>query len=191
MESTNNILVATDVASRGLHIENVKYIINYDFPTQIETYVHRIGRTGRAGSTGTAYAFFTKKDFMLGAELAGILRRAGQEVPEDLQKYARLAESTKSGSAIGAWMGKGQLEEHKESQPAVVKEKVAVAPSLSLNEVARMLNSQTSNTPKPESKPQDPPPNPTVLQQPSLLIPPKPSVSTPSNAVTKKKWGKK
>lgn len=57
-----NILVATDVASRGLDIKNIKAVINYDFPTCIEDYVHRIGRTGRAGATGDSYTFFTRRD---------------------------------------------------------------------------------------------------------------------------------
>ena len=64
-----NILVATDVASRGLHVENIAAVINYDFPLQIEDYVHRIGRTGRAGAKGAAYSFFTKRNLMLAPKL--------------------------------------------------------------------------------------------------------------------------
>ena len=52
-----NILVATDVAARGLHIENISHVINYDLPYEPEHYIHRIGRTGRAGSTGTSISF--------------------------------------------------------------------------------------------------------------------------------------
>ncbi|MCG8563529.1 MAG: DEAD/DEAH box helicase, partial [Desulfobacterales bacterium] len=52
-----NILVATDVAARGLHIENISHVINYDLPYEPEHYVHRIGRTGRAGATGTSVSF--------------------------------------------------------------------------------------------------------------------------------------
>lgn len=50
---------ATDVAARGLDVPNVVAVINYDFPNGVEDYVHRIGRTGRAGATGEAYTFFT------------------------------------------------------------------------------------------------------------------------------------
>jgi len=71
-KTNKNILIATDIASRGLHIDNVKFIINYDFPKQIEDYVHRIGRTGRAGSKGTAYSLFTKKNFMLSPDLVKV-----------------------------------------------------------------------------------------------------------------------
>ena len=53
------ILVATDVAARGLDIPNVGAVVNYDFPNGIEDYVHRIGRTGRAGATGDSYTFLS------------------------------------------------------------------------------------------------------------------------------------
>ncbi len=52
-----NLLVATDVAARGLHIENISHVVNYDLPHEPEHYIHRIGRTGRAGSTGTSISF--------------------------------------------------------------------------------------------------------------------------------------
>ena len=55
----STLLVATDVAARGLDIPNVAAVINYTFPLTIEDYIHRIGRTGRAGRTGTAFAFVT------------------------------------------------------------------------------------------------------------------------------------
>lgn len=67
-----NILVATDVASRGLDIKDVKVVINYDFPSSIEDYIHRIGRTGRAGKTGDSFAFFTYKDSNMANDLIGV-----------------------------------------------------------------------------------------------------------------------
>jgi superfamily II DNA/RNA helicase len=57
-----SILVATDVAARGLHIENVTHVINYDIPRNPKDYVHRIGRTGRAGKEGDAITFVTQID---------------------------------------------------------------------------------------------------------------------------------
>jgi ATP-dependent RNA helicase RhlE len=56
-ERTLRVLVATDIAARGIDIDDLEYVFNYDLPNIPETYVHRIGRTGRAGAAGTAYSF--------------------------------------------------------------------------------------------------------------------------------------
>jgi ATP-dependent RNA helicase DDX5/DBP2 len=82
------LLVATDVAARGLDIKNIAYVVNYDFPGTVEDYVHRIGRTGRAGSTGTAYSFFTEDNARLASELAQMLQESQNEVPPALAQYA-------------------------------------------------------------------------------------------------------
>eukprot|EP01127_Copromyxa_protea_P009291 TRINITY_DN2177_c0_g1_i1.p1 TRINITY_DN2177_c0_g1~~TRINITY_DN2177_c0_g1_i1.p1 ORF type:complete len:659 (-),score=152.75 TRINITY_DN2177_c0_g1_i1:141-2000(-) len=74
------ILVATDVAARGLDVSNVKHVINYDLPTDVDDYVHRIGRTGRAGNEGLATAFFNDKNRNLSRDLVDILDECGQEV---------------------------------------------------------------------------------------------------------------
>ncbi|CAG2068438.1 unnamed protein product, partial [Timema podura] len=72
------ILVATDVASRGLDIMDVTHIFNVDFPRNIEEYVHRVGRTGRAGKTGEAISLFTREDWSQAHELIVILEEANQ-----------------------------------------------------------------------------------------------------------------
>merc|ERR1712061_426643 len=80
------ILVATDVAARGIDVKDIKYVINYDFPGQIEDYVHRVGRTGRAGATGSAYTFFTANKFRHARDLIRVLKEANQPVPQELEK---------------------------------------------------------------------------------------------------------
>jgi|LauGreDrversion4_1035100.scaffolds.fasta_scaffold25877_1 superfamily II DNA/RNA helicase len=82
-----SVLVATDVAARGLDIAGIDHVINYDFPTGeggAEEYVHRIGRTARAGATGTAHTLFTFADSRHAAALATLLADAGQPIPEGL-----------------------------------------------------------------------------------------------------------
>ena len=56
------VLVATDIAARGLDVKNIKTVINFECPKQIEAYIHRIGRAGRAGETGRAFSFLAAND---------------------------------------------------------------------------------------------------------------------------------
>merc|ERR1711953_691939 len=97
-EGKSPILVATDVASRGLDVKDIEYVINYDFPAQIEDYIHRVGRTGRAGATGSSYTFFTKDKFRHARELIDVLREASQPVPSELE---RLSDDAGGGGAEG------------------------------------------------------------------------------------------
>ena len=83
------VLIATDVAARGLDIKDVRAVINYDFPGNVEDYVHRIGRTGRAGATGNAYTFFTARDDRKAAPLVKLMEDAGQQVPDELRAMVR------------------------------------------------------------------------------------------------------
>ncbi|KIV98616.1 uncharacterized protein PV09_09608 [Verruconis gallopava] len=83
----SNLLVATDVAARGLDIPAVKVVINVTFPLTAEDYVHRIGRTGRAGQAGLAITLFTEHDKANSGALINILRAANQAVPDALLKF--------------------------------------------------------------------------------------------------------
>ncbi|KAG1138016.1 hypothetical protein G6F37_011006 [Rhizopus arrhizus] len=99
------IMVATAVAARGLDIANVSHVISYDLPTDIDDYVHRIGRTGRAGNTGLATAFFNRNNKNIVNDLISILSEANQEVPSFLESVAR---ETRSFSGRGGRGGRGR-----------------------------------------------------------------------------------
>lgn len=82
------ILVATAVAARGLDIPHVTHVINFDLPTDIEEYVHRIGRTGRMGNLGVATSFFNDKNRNIVRDLVELLSETNQEVPSWLESFA-------------------------------------------------------------------------------------------------------
>ncbi|XP_078176722.1 DEAD-box ATP-dependent RNA helicase 52C-like isoform X2 [Carex rostrata] len=82
-----SIMIATDVASRGIDVPNVAHVINYDFPKNIDSYVHRIGRTGRAGKSGLATAFFDHTNQSMAKELADVMEETKQEVPGWLLQF--------------------------------------------------------------------------------------------------------
>ncbi|XP_077574173.1 putative ATP-dependent RNA helicase DDX5 [Stigmatopora nigra] len=82
------ILIATDVASRGLDVEDVKFVINYDYPNSSEDYIHRIGRTARSQKTGTAYTFFTPNNMKQANDLISVLREANQAINPKLIQMA-------------------------------------------------------------------------------------------------------
>ena len=79
-EGMIDVLIATDVASRGLDVEHITHVINFDLPTDAENYVHRIGRTGRAGRAGSAISFVTPREV---GRLRGFSRRIGQPIPQE------------------------------------------------------------------------------------------------------------
>lgn len=109
------LLVATDVAARGWDIPNVKVVVNVTFPLTVEDYVHRIGRTGRAGAEGLAITLFTEHDKTLSGALINVLRAAGQDIPDDLLKFGSTVKK-KGHEAYGAFYkdaGEGEMKKAK------------------------------------------------------------------------------
>jgi len=104
------LMIATDVAARGLDVKDIKTVINFDFPSAIEDYVHRIGRTGRAGEKGTAITFFTAKDGKKAAALVDVLTQTDQQIPEELQRMAQYGGGPRAsgrGFGGGGYGGRG------------------------------------------------------------------------------------
>ena len=99
------IMIATDVASRGIDVNNIKVVINYDFPSDMETYVHRIGRTGRKTkqgyADGSAISFMTNDDYKHARKLCEIMQEAKQDVPPRLREIAQTVSSGKGGRRGG------------------------------------------------------------------------------------------
>ncbi|KAI9309408.1 P-loop containing nucleoside triphosphate hydrolase protein [Cunninghamella echinulata] len=106
-----NILIATSVAARGLDVKQLKLVVNYDCPNHMEDYVHRVGRTGRAGNKGTAYTFITPLQDRYAMDICKALRLSGQPIPEDLQNLTdNFQNKVKSGEermASSGFGGKG------------------------------------------------------------------------------------
>ncbi|GKY97013.1 hypothetical protein MPSEU_000660100 [Mayamaea pseudoterrestris] len=102
------LLLATDVAARGLHVSHVKYIVNYDFPGNLEQYIHRCGRAGRnqtANAAGVVYSFFTRNFSVMAKDLVVLLKATNQHVDANLIELARdtkrhAVASNESGQAV-------------------------------------------------------------------------------------------
>lgn len=107
------ILIATSVAARGLDVKQLKLVINYDCPTHLEDYIHRIGRTGRAGAKGVGVTLILPEQESFSVHIAKALRQSGQEIPADLRKMVdSFMEKVKAGKEkmIGSGFGGKGLE---------------------------------------------------------------------------------
>lgn len=82
-----------------LDVNDIKFVVNYDYPNSSEDYVHRIGRTARSENTGTAYTFFTNGNIRQAPDLIDVLREANQNIPPQLMSLAHGARG----------MGKGKV----------------------------------------------------------------------------------
>ncbi|XP_045462979.1 ATP-dependent RNA helicase p62-like isoform X2 [Harmonia axyridis] len=116
----STILVATDVAARGLDVDGIKFVINYDYPNSSEDYIHRIGRTGRSNTTGTSYAFFTPNNSKQAKDLVSVLKEANQVVNPKLEDMAK--RSGGYGGGNNRWGGfRGSYRGGRDSQPKRMK----------------------------------------------------------------------
>ncbi|KKY29158.1 putative atp-dependent rna helicase dbp2 [Phaeomoniella chlamydospora] len=97
------IMVATDVASRGIDVRDITHVLNYDYPNNSEDYIHRIGRTARAGKKGTAITFFTTDNAKQARDLVNILQESKQQIDPRLSEMGRYS----GGGGGGRWGGRG------------------------------------------------------------------------------------
>ena len=97
-----NILVATSVAARGLDVKDLRLVINYDTPNHLEDYVHRVGRTGRAGQKGTAVTFISEDEEKFAPDLVKALKDSKQNVPNDVQRMADEFNRKRKDGLVGA-----------------------------------------------------------------------------------------
>mmetsp|Transcript_9205 Transcript_9205/g.21223 ORF Transcript_9205/g.21223 Transcript_9205/m.21223 type:complete len:239 (-) Transcript_9205:1625-2341(-) len=96
------LLVATDVAARGLDVDDIRMVVNFDFPNDMESYIHRIGRTGRAGKKGIAVSFFvSEKNGRMARDLVEILQRTNQNIPSELEALSTFSHGGRGGGGRG------------------------------------------------------------------------------------------
>ncbi|XP_055328078.1 probable ATP-dependent RNA helicase DDX52 [Paramacrobiotus metropolitanus] len=88
-------LIATDVLGRGVDFKGVNLVINYDFPRTSISYIHRIGRAGRAGTKGKAITLYTEKDYVLLRSVAKVIKRSGGEIPDFMLQLPKATKSEK------------------------------------------------------------------------------------------------
>ncbi|PTD13162.1 Pre-mRNA-processing ATP-dependent RNA helicase PRP5 [Fusarium culmorum] len=120
------ILIATSVAARGLDVKQLKLVINYDAPNHLEDYVHRAGRTGRAGNTGVAVTFVTPEQENCAPGIAKALEQSGQPIPDRLNEMRKAhREKVKSGKAkdTSGFGGKGLDRLDQEREAARLRER--------------------------------------------------------------------
>ena len=103
-----DVLIATDVMGRGIDVNDVRLVVNYEMPNDIQKYTHRIGRTGRAGKKGAAASFVTDADVDILYDLKQMLKDAGQAIPSEINNHdaARVKPGSVGGEQGGSKKGK-------------------------------------------------------------------------------------
>ena len=93
------------VSARGFDVDDVKFVINFDYPNNSEDYIHRIGRTGRRNRTGTAYTLFTSSNSAKAKDLVDVLTEAKQVVNPKLQEMAQCSGFNRRAGRYGGYGG--------------------------------------------------------------------------------------
>ena len=177
------VVVATDVAARGLDVKELDVVINYDFPMQIDDYVHRIGRTGRAGAKGDAHTLLTKREDQVTANtvriLCGLVSKAGQTVPPEMEEWARdMSFSNNRGGGRGRRPGYDMFAR---KGPNPVQYQHANRPSFDASHKPPAQNRQFFGLNNP-----NPNPNPTISYPPvARRAPPAAAAAAPRAAAPK------
>lgn len=146
-EGKIRVLVATDIAARGIDVDELSHVINYDFPDVPETYVHRIGRTGRAGYTGTAYSFC---DIEERSNLKDIEKLIGKNIPV-IEEHPYPAVNFVVPDKKAGSNGRGSRG-NKENKRKASEEKGALPKKLNQNGTAASKNKKTWNNRKSKKK---------------------------------------
>lgn len=146
-----NFLVATDVAARGLHIDDLSLVINYDVPNEKDSYVHRIGRTGRAGNGGRAITMVTSEDIM---SLYEIEEHIGAMIAEEDLPTEAAVQACKAGAAEKWAQAKAKFrKDHPGAEPALQASAPRVSKTTERKPQHRKPASGAGNTPKQPPRP--------------------------------------
>jgi len=108
-----NVLIATDVSARGIDIPDIHYVINYDMPVEPETYVHRIGRTGRGFNKGVAISFCSSEEKERLAAVQALVKKPIEEIKISKKNYARAIESASEATSAEALIREQEAWENK------------------------------------------------------------------------------
>jgi len=100
-----------------LDVKDIRCVVNFDFPHTLEDYVHRIGRTGRAGAAGIAYSFFVAENYKFAKDLIQLLKDSNQEIPRRLYECAEIARTARSANRKGGFRGGGGRGSSSNSMP--------------------------------------------------------------------------
>ena len=124
---TARVLVATDVAARGLDVRHVVAVINTSLGTSIENYVHRVGRCGRAGATGVATTFLVDGDELMAPSLVALLERSRQNVPPELRALARKEEARNANATSASGFAEEEDDDDDERRAQVANREKQMA----------------------------------------------------------------